>query len=568
MDLSQPGWLWLLIPWLLMLAWAIRGRRRRLAHWKAMGQGGRPPGDGAVGGVLAAFLLIVALSQPRWGRDPESALPAGRDIVLLIDVSRSMGAEDAVPNRLGVAIESARGLIEAMAKEEGDRVAVVAFAGAGAVRCGLTENLGAAIEIVRRLRVGTVQPGGTDLGSALGVAMGAFDDRDRAEGRMAVIFTDGEDHPGGWREMVGPLRDAGVIVNAVAIGDAEKGQPVPSGDGASVMSHDGRPVASKRSDEALDALARATGGMVLPVGLAAADMKGLYESKIAPAARRVRYATHPPERAERYGVFVLAALMVLSIGAKPRASRRSARRWGMVATLGLMMVVGAGPGGDSPRRMIERGRAAYGVRQYAEALAAFDLAAEAAPHSPVPRFDAGATLFALGRYDEAAGRYRQARDLGDAAIRIKVDYALGNALLMADDPEAAIRHYDDCLASTRRSPALDAIRRDAAINREYAAKRLEEKAAEHEPGPDEEKPQDRPRPEPKAPPPGGNGEGPDGEGPRGPGGAGGSEPDARKAEGPSPEQRLDDALEQIREALEHRLPEIPTRAPSQDGKDW
>jgi len=108
-----------------------------------MGQGGRPPGDGAVGGALAALLLIVALAQPRWGRDPESALPAGRDVVLLIDVSRSMGAEDAVPNRLGVAIESARGLIEAMAREEGDRVAVVAFAGSGAVRCGLTENLGA-----------------------------------------------------------------------------------------------------------------------------------------------------------------------------------------------------------------------------------------------------------------------------------------------------------------------------------------------------------------------------------------------------------------------------------------
>ncbi len=168
MDLSQPSWLWLLIPWLLTLARAIRGRRRREAHWKALGQGGRPPGDGALGGMIAALLLIIALTQPRWGRDPESALPPGRDVVLLVDVSRSMGAEDAVPSRLGVAIESARGLIEAMAREEGDRVAVVAFAGAGVVRCGLTENLGAAREVVRRLRVGTVQPGGTDLGGRTG----------------------------------------------------------------------------------------------------------------------------------------------------------------------------------------------------------------------------------------------------------------------------------------------------------------------------------------------------------------------------------------------------------------
>lgn len=567
MDLSQPTWLWLLTPWLLLLAWTIRGRRRREAHWKALGQGGRPPGDGAVGGMIAALLLILALSQPRWGRDPEAALPAGRDVVLLMDVSRSMGAEDAVPSRMGVAIESARGLIEAMAKEEGDRVAVVAFAGAGAVRCGLTENLGAATEIVRRLRVGAAQPGGTDLGSALGVALGAFDDRDRAEGRMIVVFTDGEDHPGGWRDLIGPLREAGVIVNAVAIGDPEKGQPVPAEEGGRPLSYRGQPVVSKRSDEALDALARATGGMVVPVGLAAADMKGLYETKIAPAARRVRHASHPPERAERYGLFVLAALMTLSIGAKPRASRRSARRWGMVAAVGLMTVLGAGPGGESPRALIGRGRLAYGARKYDEALAAFDRAAEAAPRAAIPRFDAGATLFALGRYGEALERYRQARELGDASMRIKADYALGNAALMADDPEAAIAHYDDCLASPRRSAALDAIRRDAAVNRDYALRRLKEKASEREPSPDEEKPQDQPRPEPRAPQ-GGPGEGPDGDGPRGKGGAGGPEPDQRKGEGPSPEQRLDEALEQIREALRNRPPEMPTRAPSPDGKDW
>ncbi len=242
--------------------------------------------------------------------------------------------------------------------------------------------------------------------------------------------------------------------------------------------------------------------MVLPIGLAAADMSGLYEAKIAPAARQVRHATHPPERAEDYGLFVLAALMTLSMGAKPRASRRSARRWGLVASVGFLLVVGAGPAGESPRRMIERGRAAYEARQYAEALAAFEAAAEAVPAAAVPRYDAGATLFAFGRFDEAAGRYRQAHDLGDAAVRIKADYALGNALLMADDAEAAIAAYDDCLGSTRRSRDLDAVRRDAAINREYALSRLREKSSERDPAPDDEPPQ-APRPEPKAAPPAG-----------------------------------------------------------------
>ena len=190
-----------------------------------------------------------------------------------------------------------------MAKEEGIGSPSSRSPGAGVVRCGLTENLAAAGEIVRRLRVGTVQPGGTDLGSALEVAIGAFDDRDRAEGRMVVIFTDGEDHPGGWRELLGPLREAGVIVNAVAIGDPEAGQPVPAVEGGTVMSYGGKPVVSKRSDEALAALANTTGGMVLPIGLAAAGherpLRG--EDRPSPPGPSGMRRTLP-ERAERYGL--------------------------------------------------------------------------------------------------------------------------------------------------------------------------------------------------------------------------------------------------------------------------
>jgi Ca-activated chloride channel family protein len=567
LDVSRPEWLWLLIPWSLFLGLAWLGRRRRVRNWRALGQGGRPPGDGAMAATVAALLLIVGMAQPRWGNDPASMLPPGRDVVLLIDVSRSMGAEDAVPNRLGVAIESARGLLEALAAEEGDRVALVAFAGSGVVRCGLTENLGAAMDVIKSLRTGTVQPGGTDIGAALEVAAGAFDDRDHADGRMIVVFTDGEDLAGGWRSRVEPLRKEGIIINAVAIGDPDTGHPVPSGEGGLVLSYQGKPVISKRSDESLDALAGATGGAVIRLGLASADMGVLYRDKVAPAARRLRHATHPPERAERFGVFVLGALMVLLMGTRPRASRRSSRRWGVLATAALAVTLGAAPSSDSPRQLVERGRLAYAEGRLDEALAAFEVAAAKAPRSPVPRFGVGAALFALGRYPEANAAYGTARDLGDEAFRVKVDYALGNAALMAGDPATAIRHYDSCIASTKRSRPLDAIRRDAEANRDYALLRL------NAPSPPESQPEDdkakRERsPEPKQPPPGGQGEGEGGDGPRGQGGAGGSEPDPRPRDGMSPQEQLDAALEHVREALEKRLPDVPVQRPSKDTRDW
>src|SRR4051794_33266024 len=98
----------------------VRAGGRRVRDWAALGQGGRPGGDGGWGWLAAIACLIVALAQPRWGRDAGEVLPPGQDVVLLVDVSRSMGAEDAVPDRLGVAVEAAESLVAALGPGAGN----------------------------------------------------------------------------------------------------------------------------------------------------------------------------------------------------------------------------------------------------------------------------------------------------------------------------------------------------------------------------------------------------------------------------------------------------------------
>lgn len=571
MDVSHPDRLWLLIPWSLLAARAAWGRRRRDRHWGALGQDGKPAGDGAIGGMVAAMALIVALAGPRWGIDPATTLPPGRDVVLLIDASRSMGAEDAVPDRLGVAIESADGLLDAIGREPGDRVAVVAFAGAGVVRCGLTEDLAAARDVVRSLRPGSVRPGGTDLGAALETAAGAFDDRDHADGRMIVVFTDGEDLAGAWRDRVEGLTRAGIVVNAVAIGDPDAAHPVPAGDGPLVLSYRGKPVLSRRSDTPLDALAAATGGLVVRLGLATADLGPLYRDRIAPAARRVRLSTRPPDRASRHGLFLLAALVALPIGARPSRRRRAIGTWAKAATLVALIGIGIGAGGvgDSASDRVGRGRAAFEARRFVEALDAFETAIRLAPDAAVPRFDAAAALFALGRYPEAADRYREARDRGGPSLKAKADFGLGNVALMVGDPRSAIDHYDACLASPDRSPTLDPVRRDADANRAYARLRLDSGPPpdpESSPTPDRGSKDDAsPSPPTKTDP----GPGDEAPGPRGQGGAGGSSPDTRPVpDAGSPEQRLDAAVDRVRQALRDRPADAPAPRSGGDIKDW
>jgi len=569
---AHPGRLWLLlalVPWLALVA---IGSRRRARDWRALGQSGRPAGDGARAWLLAAALLIPALAQPRWGRIFGADAPTGHDVVLLVDVSRSMAAEDAVPDRLGVAVVAAADLLRALGDEPGDRAAVVAFAGRGAIRCPLTEDLEAAVEAVRSLRPGDVQPGGTDLGSGIEAALGAFDDERHAEGRTIVIFSDGEDHAGGWTSEVDRLRALGVIVHAVAIGDPERGHPVPRAD------RPGPTDTTRRSDVALAALAKATGGAVVPLGLASADLGSLYRDRIGPTARRRRDEIRPPDRAERFPALVLSALAVGLGGSWPGLWRGRGRRFRFaVAILAVAATsLGAGRAAGTPASRVAEGVAAHRDGRFAEALGAFEAAIILDPSAPIPRYDAASALFRLRRHPEAIVRYGEARVRADDGLRIKIDYALGNAHLALGDIAGSLSHYDSCLGSKLPGPAFDAVRRDAAENRAFAASRLKPPPQEPDRGDPGADGRDRPRPSPgrdrrpgdgtRKAGRGGNPDNPGGAGSRGPGGAGGggqSPPD----EG-SPESRLDAALRDVRESRSRRPPDPPPKGAGGSAKDW
>jgi Ca-activated chloride channel family protein len=245
--------------------------------------------------MFAAGCVIVALAQPRWGRSGDRQLPPGHDVVLALDVSRSMGARDAVPDRLSVAVTAAESLLEALGQGRGDRVAVVAFAGRGVLRCPLTENLGAALEALRKLGPGDVTPGGTDLAAGLNAALQAFDDHDHAEGRSVVLFSDGEDQANAWEAALEPVAGQAVVVHTVAVGDADAGHTVPArvgaGPGREPLVYKGQVVLSKRADAPLEAIASATGGAVLKLGLAPVDLGSLYHDRIEAEARSRRAVT-------------------------------------------------------------------------------------------------------------------------------------------------------------------------------------------------------------------------------------------------------------------------------------
>jgi Ca-activated chloride channel family protein len=611
-NFEHPERLWLLAMALPLMAWAIRGRGLRRAAWRSLAQRGQAPGDGPGRVLGCAACLIVALAQPRWGQLAVPPLPPGHDVILAVDVSRSMGAEDAVPSRLAVAVEAAESLVNALAREPANRAAVIAFAGRGVLRCPLTENFGAVLDALHRLRPGAVRPGGTDLGSALDTALEAAATDEHAQGRAVVIFSDGEDHADRWGSRLERLREHGIAVHTVAIGDADHGHPVPVATSAQPLMYRGEPVRSRRSDTVLDAIARGTGGMILRLGLTSANLGTLYRTRIEPAARTRREAMHPGGRAERFPIFLCAALVLLVAGCWPPARgwnwalpwtwfwRLSVKNEGraslLIALTGL--TIGAGGGRatgrtDSAAQAIAHGLAAYQAGRLDQALAAFEAAIPLAPRSPVPRYNAAAASFQLGRFAEAHRYYLEARARAGRALCTKIDFALGNTSLALGDLPGAVRAYDACLASTQRGAALDAVRNDAAINRRFALEQAKSLAVPEDQNSGEQPQPQRPdRPRSSNRRGGGDERIPDGEsdtdqrsggtgaddggqdspratGRRRTGGAGGSGSSASGARSDPAEDQLEAALEEIRAAGRGRLAEEarPDSA-SSDDKDW
>ncbi len=505
MSFAHPERLMLLVVVPVLSAIGLWAWRRRRRDWRVLGCSGIPPADGTWAWLAALGVLILALAGPRWGRWADTTRPAGHDVVLLVDVSRSMAAEDAVPDRLELAVAAAAQLVEAVGQEPGGRVGVVAFAGRGVLRCPLTANLGAVLDVLRSLRTGSIRPGGTDLAAALEAALDAFGtegEMEPAGGRSIIVLSDGEDSVGAWPSALPRLRESRVIVHAVAVGDAASGHPIPvvaeGSAGRDELQYEGQTVLSRRHDAALQAIAAATGGAFLPLGLSRPEgLEALYLDRIAPLVRLRRpEAQAGAEPTERYAAFVLVALGIGLVGSWVGSLR--GRR--APALLGVLLVVvpaflGAGPDRGAAAAAVRRGNAAFTRGRWTAALSDFDRAITLDPDSALARYNAAAALSRLGRFAEAAARYQEARTRADARMCTKIDFALGNTAFAQGDPTAAIRFYDACLESRAAGADLDAVRRDALVNRQFVARfQAEHPREQPEPSPSDKA--NRPAPPP------------------------------------------------------------------------
>jgi Ca-activated chloride channel family protein len=271
-SFAEPTWLWGLVALPLLasaLALVERARRRRLARFAHAGtlsriDRTRPSRRPLVRGVLAVAavgLIFVALARPLFGESQREVAVRGLDLVLVVDLSRSMLAEDLAPSRLVVARSIASKLASELAT---DRIALVGFAGSAVVLCPLTLDRGALQLYLDALSPSIFEAQGSDVGAAIDEATRQLADSE-ATRRVVVLLSDGEDHVGAGAEAARRAAETGVTVYAVGLGTSE-GAPIPLRDESGRVSgyqtrSDGQPVSTRIDEAVLTRIADEGGGL-------------------------------------------------------------------------------------------------------------------------------------------------------------------------------------------------------------------------------------------------------------------------------------------------------------------
>lgn len=256
--------------------------------------------------ALAVLCVAAAIIGPKWGIDYDKREALGVDVMVVLDVSRSMLAGDLKPNRL----QAAKRRIDRLIASRRNRIGLMAFAGQAALKCPLTLDYGFARDILGTIDPSSAPRAGTNIGKALEKAADHFTDQERNDSKAIVLITDGEDHEGFASEAAGRLyKERGIRTFTVGIGDSNRGERVPdaSRGGRTFLKHDGQEVWSKLDAATLRKIATESGGKY-----AAIDQFEAIIHELDALEKRELSMSHQKRYRPQYQWFLGAAMLCLA----------------------------------------------------------------------------------------------------------------------------------------------------------------------------------------------------------------------------------------------------------------
>ena len=426
--------------------------------------------------VLFLALITIAVAGPRLGSPQPIETPKPRDLMLVVDLSRSMLAEQ--PSRIEKASRALRSLADALEKSGEARVGMIVFASKAELAFPLTTDIGHLRHVVDRLA--DMPPpsvesdakfeSGTRIGAALKMAVAALAGD---KGAQIVLLSDGDDpiDDEEWQAGITAARTAGIPVHTVTVGEPGVDATIPMG--AGVLRYDDRVVKTRVQSERLDEIARRTGGLSLAAAKGTLALGPLLaENWREHPIDLGTDTTTPPMRSPMRGPFLMAALIAW-LASWVRLPIRWPRPIGQAAAaLAVLLLIGAAPAVEN---WLRRGNEAFGQQDFDEAIRCYEKALIDADDPGQVAFDLAAAHFRKEEYAAAVSAYRQALEDGELPLerRRRAWFDLGNALLAEAGTtdrrlvEEAMTAYRHCLAA---DPEPE-LRHDAEHNLALAGRR-------------------------------------------------------------------------------------------------
>lgn len=261
---------------------------------------------------VGLVLLAVGAAGPRWGRDWSQSAARGRDLVVVVDCSRSMFAE--APSRLERTREALRSLVDALRRRGGHRLALVAFAGTARLDCPLTHDLDhfrECVEAIDAVVPDSTLGQGTRIGAGLTLAVESFAGRSQSA-RDILLLSDGDDpaRDGEYRSGIALAHSEGIPVHVAGVGDPDEPRRIP--DGTGWLKYEGRDATTRLEDAPLREIARRTGGRLMLTGASPFDL-GEFYLEISAGGSEEDSPDALPVLRQRQQWFLLPALALLGV---------------------------------------------------------------------------------------------------------------------------------------------------------------------------------------------------------------------------------------------------------------
>ncbi len=410
--------------------------------------------------LLAATFAIVAMAGPQWGFRWQKVKQKGVDIMIALDCSKSMLAQDIAPNRLE---RAKREIIDLLRMMQSDRAGLVAFSGQAILQCPLTLDHQAFNVFLKVLEPGFLPSVGTNLGAAIRSSYNGFE-KDSDTKKAIILITDGESTSGDVDKIVQQMVKEDIKIFCIGVGDLQ-GAPIPDEDGGFKKDRSGNIILSKVDENALKKIADMTNGAYVRSVAGDMDLDLIYTDKIQGSMEKKTLVSGKKKIWEnRYQWFLLPCIVLLIIEfllpssksvktknlktspVKIKSSKNQSAKVLLMLAMGTWFIFQPSQVlAQSVSKSVRLGIEAFELGQYEQAQKHFIDAQLEDPDDQRLYYNIGTAAYMAKEFDQAKTNFAQAAKSENIDLRHNALYNLANTQYQLGQLDDAIQNYENLL---------------------------------------------------------------------------------------------------------------------------